>query len=347
MNGVKLYAVEMLYLLWLLPLVVALYGYAAYRRKASLAAFYDPEMLARLVIPVKRETRVVKAVLFLLALFCLAIALARPAWNQKDLVIKRTGRDVVFMLDVSRSMLAEDLLPNRLEHAKLAIGDVVDRLSGDRVGLVAFAGNAVIKCPLTLDYGFFRMSLDSISTQSVSRGGTMMGDALRTVLSEVFDDQAKQYKDIILITDGEDHESFPVEAAKAAAEKGIRLIVIGLGDEKEGQRIPIVGPDGKKSFLKYQGQEVWTKLDANTLRAMANATPGGRYLPVATGTINLGEVYQDLIAGAEKKELESQTMRQYEEKFQIFLAAALLFLVGEIAISDAGKNAVHRMVHRG
>ncbi len=337
MENIRLYNIDMLNLLWLLPLLGGLFYYAGRKRKAALQHIFDARMFARLTLHKATSRRPVKAVLVILAFVCLVAALARPAWNREDLVIKRSGRDVVFLLDVSKSMLAEDLVPNRLEHAKLAIMDTVERLQGDRVALVAFAGNAVVKCPLTLDYGFFRMGLEEIDTRSVSRGGTMMGDALRTVLGEVFDDQAKQFKDVILITDGEDHESFPVEAAKAAAEKGIRLIIIGLGDENEGQRIPILDENKRKTFLKYKGQEVWTKLDADTLREMANTTPGGRYLPVATGAINLGEVYQDLIASAEKKELETKTMKQYEEKFQIFLAMALFLLSVEVVLGERKK----------
>lgn len=329
MSAIHFYSLARLFLLAVVPLAGVFYLYAGRERRAALRRFMSEEMLGRTTVPVSRGRRLGKALLVLAALAMLAIALARPAWNRKETVIKRSGRDVVFMLDVSKSMLAEDLIPNRLEHAKLAIMDTVDRLRGDRVGLVVFAGTAVVKCPLTLDYGFFRMSLDGVGTDSVSRGGTMIGDALRTVLRDVFDNQDKQYKDVILITDGEDHESYPLEAAKAAADKGVRLIIIGLGDEKEGQRIPVVDEQGHKTFLKYQGQEVWTKLDADTLRAMAKATPGGRYLPVATGTINLGEVYQEFVASADKKELESKSTEQYEEKFQIFLAAALSLLVLE------------------
>jgi Ca-activated chloride channel family protein len=328
----------MLYLLWLLPLTAGLFIYAARRRQAALRIFMTAGMLERIPNPSTGWKYFWQACVLILALAAIIFALARPAWNRHDVVIKRSGRDVVFLLDVSHSMLAEDLAPNRLAQAKMAIMDTVAELQGDRVGLVAFAGNAVVKCPLTLDYGFFRMALENIGPDSVNRGGTMIGDALRTVLSEVFDDQAKQYKDVILITDGEDHDSFPVEAAKAAGEKGVRLIVIGLGDEKEGRRIPIRDAKGRKSFLKYKGHEVWTKLDADSLRKMAKATPGGRYLPVATGTINLGEVYQQLIASASKKELESTTHQQYEEKFQIFLAAAFLLLLIEMILADGKKR---------
>jgi len=240
-------------------------------------------------------------------------------------------------LDVSKIMLAEDLVPNRLERAKLAIIDCIERLDGDRIGLVAFAGTAAVKCPLTLDYGFFKMMLKDISTDSIARGGTLIGDALRKVMTDVFDDQIKEFKDIILITDGEDHDSFPVDAAKDAGEKGVRIIAIGLGDENEGKRIPVTNDAGIKTFLKYNGQEIWSRLDADTLRKMVNATPGGKYLNVATGTIDLGSVYARLIATADKKQLESDTIKRYEEKFQIFLAVAFIILCIELLVNERKK----------
>ncbi len=334
MNTIHFYHLALLSLLVLPLLLIGLFVYAASQRRAAFARFMETGMRARISLPVSRVRRAWKAALVLLALACLIVAVARPAWNRKEIVIKHSGRDVVFLLDVSKSMLAEDLVPNRLEHAKLAIMDAVDRLRGDRIGLVVFAGTAIVKCPLTLDYGFFRMALEGVNTESVSRGGTMLGDALRTVLRDIFDNQDKQYKDVILITDGEDQESAPLPAAQAAADKGVRLIIIGLGDEQEGQRIPVQDEQGRKTFLKYQGKEVWTKLDADTLRAMAKATPGGRYLPVATGAINLGQVYQDFIKSADKKELESKSTEQYEEKFQIFLAAALCLLILDGIVRD-------------
>ena len=150
--------------------------------------------------------------------------------------------------------------------------------------------------------------------------------------------QEKKYRDIVLITDGEDHESFPVEAAKEAAEKGVRLLIIGLGDENEGKRIPITNTDGEKTFLKYKGKEIWTRLDADTLRKMVNMTPGGKYLNVAIGTIDLGNVYQKLIAKASKKDLKSETIKRYEEQFQIFLSIALLLLFVEMAVNDRKKE---------
>jgi Ca-activated chloride channel family protein len=272
-----------------------------------------------------------------MASFLIVVSLTRPAWNPKPETVERKGRDIVFVLDVSRSMMAEDLKPTRLERAKLAIRDLVDKLGGDRVALVAFAGTSAVKCPLTQDYGFFRMMLDDTGPESISRGGTLIGDALRKTSDEVYSDRLKRYKDIILITDGEDHDSFPVEAAKEVGERGIRLIAIGLGDEKEGQRIPVVNDKGERTFLSYQGHEVWTRLGADTLRKMVDSTPGGRYLNVATGTFDLGAIYQDLVASAEKRDLESMTISRYEEKFQIFLGAAILLLLAEMGVNERKK----------
>lgn len=334
MSGIRLQNITMLHLLWLVLPLVGAYIYGWQKRCQALTLFIDSELLDRIRISVSRAKRVWKAGLLIAAIIFIILALTRPGWNLRPETVERRGRDVVFLLDVSKSMLAQDLVPNRLERAKLAINDCVDRLEGDRVALVAFAGTAAIKCPLTLDYGFFRMMLENISTDSISRGGTMIGDAIRKVINEVFDDQVKEFKDIILITDGEDHDSFPVEAAKKAGQKGIRIIAIGLGDENEGKRIPITNKNGQKTFLKYKGREVWTKLDADTLRKMVKVTPGGRYLNVATGTLDLGNVYTSLIKSAEKKKLKSATIKRYEEKFQIFLGVAFILLWVETIISE-------------
>jgi Ca-activated chloride channel homolog len=339
MNGIVLHNINMLHLLWVLPVVFLIFMYGWSKKRKALEIFIEAGLLDRIYISADKSKKYFKAVLIILSLAFTIFALTRPSWNPKPEKIERKGRDIVFLLDVSKSMLAEDLVPNRLERAKLAISDCVDQLMGDRVALVAFAGTAAIKCPLTQDYGFFKMMLKQISTDSIARGGTMMGDAIRLLINNVFDDQAKEYKDIILITDGEDHDSFPVEAAKKAGEKGMRLIAIGLGDENEGKRIPIINDRGEKTFLKYNGKEVWSRLDADTLRKMVNVTPGGKYFNVSTGTIDLGTVYRQLIAGAEKKELESETIKRYEEKFQIFLSIAFFLLCIEFILTDRKRGA--------
>jgi Ca-activated chloride channel family protein len=338
MSETRLLSIEMLYLLWVVPLLAAVYFYAGRRRRKALERFAESGLLEQINTGVSAARRRWKAVLVTVAFVFAVVALARPAWNPVTREVERKGRDVVFVLDVSKSMMAEDLVPNRLERAKLAILDTVERLQGDRVGLIVFAGTSVVKCPLTLDYGFFRMMVEDISTDSVSRGGTLIGDALRKAMDEVLDGQEKEYRDLILITDGEDHESFPVEAAKELGEQGVRLIALGLGDENEGRRIPVTDRNGRRSFVKYNGQEVWSKLDADTLRQMVNATPGGRYFNVATGAIDLGDVYVKLIAGAAKTDLGSTTIERYEEKFQIFLGMAFLLLCVEVAVRDRRRE---------
>jgi Ca-activated chloride channel homolog len=339
MSGVRLNDIGMLLLFWLVPVLAGIFYYGFWKRRRALEQFVEAGLLSRISVSVSGTKRLWKAVVVLLAVVFVILGLARPAWNPKPKTVHRQGRDVVFVLDVSKSMLAEDLAPNRLDRAKLAIMDCIEKLAGDRVGLVAFAGTAAVKCPLTLDYGFFRMMLEGVSVDSIARGGTMIGDALRKTMDDVFDDQEKAFKDVILITDGEDHDSFPLEAAKQAGERGIRMIALGLGDENEGRRIPITGANGQLTFMKYQGQEVWTKLDGDTLRKMVNATPGGKYLNVATGTIDLGTVYQQLVASAEKRDLESKTVKRYEEKFQIFLAIAFGLLCLELVISERKREA--------
>jgi Ca-activated chloride channel homolog len=334
MSDFRLYQMEMLHLLWGIPLLALLFWYARRKRKAALAAFADSKLIEKLDLRLSGGRRVWKELLVLLAAGSIIVSLARPAWNRIPQEVTRRGRDVVFVIDVSRSMLAEDLRPNRLERAKLAVLDGVSKLGGDRVGLVVFAGAASVKCPLTLDYGFFRMALEDISPESVPVGGTLIGDAVRKALSDVFDNKASQYRDLVLITDGEDHDSFPVEAAREAGKRKIRILAIGLGDENVGRRIPITDERGQKTFLKYKGQEVWSRLDADALRAMAAETPGGRYLNVATGAIDFGDVYQQLIATAERRDLESETLERFEEKFQIFLGLGFLLLLGEAILSE-------------
>jgi Ca-activated chloride channel family protein len=292
-------------------------------------------MLKKINVSVSLKKQVFKAFLLISSFVIIVLALTQPRWNPQAQKIKRRGRDICILLDTSRSMLAEDIKPNRLERSKIAIRDLMGTLQGDKVAIVTFAGNATVKCPLTQDYAFVRMVLADISTESNSRGGTMIGDAIRKAAEDVFDRQSREYKDIILITDGEDHDSFPIQAAEKAAQEGIRIIAIGLGDENTGCRIPITGSNGEKTFLKYKGQEVWSKLDADTLRKIVYVTNGGKYLSVEPGTtLDLGQIYEGLIASAQKRELESTTMLKYDERFQIFLALGLVLIVWEYLTSE-------------
>jgi Ca-activated chloride channel family protein len=328
-----------LWLLFAVPVVLLpVYIWCFWRKAKAFRILASSEMLKKINPSVSLRKQIFKAFLMVAAFVSIVIALTEPKWNPQAQKIKRKGRDVVILLDTSRSMLAEDIKPSRLERSKIAIRDLMESLQGDRLAIITFAGNSTIKCPLTQDYAFVRMVLADISTESTSRGGTMIGDAIRKAAEEVFDRQSREYKDIILITDGEDHDSFPIQAAEKASTEGIRIIAIGLGDENEGSRIPITGPDGKKTFLKHNGREVWSKLGGDMLRKVVYATDGGKYLSVEPGTtLDLGEIYTNLIASAEKRELESQTMMKYDEKFQVFLALGILLIICEALISERKK----------
>jgi Ca-activated chloride channel family protein len=328
-----------LWLLFAVPVVLLpAYVWCFWRKAKALRILASNEMLKKINTSVSLKKQIFKAFLLITAFVVIVAALTEPRWNPQTQKIKRAGRDVVILLDTSRSMLAEDIKPSRLERSKIAVRDLLERLGGDRIAIVTFAGNASVKCPLTQDYAFVRMVLADISTESTGRGGTMIGDAIRKATEEVFDRQSREYKDIILITDGEDHDSFPVQAAEKAATEGIRIIAIGLGDEAEGSRIPITETDGRKTFLKYDGAEVWSKLDADTLRKVVYETDGGKYLSVEPGTtLDLGEIYTRLIESAEKRELESATMMKYDEKFQIFLALGIGLIICEAMISERRK----------
>lgn len=317
--------------LWSMPVLAAVAAHALIRKRALLARFIESRLLPAMNRGVSLARQAVRAGLTVLALGLVVLALARPQWGRVDREVKREGRDVCFLVDVSRSMLAEDLAPNRLERARLWIQDVLSAARGDRVAIVAFAGEAVVKCPLTHDYGFAATALRDLSTDSVSRGGTLIGDGIRLCLSEVFGEEPS-FKDIILITDGEDHESFPVEAAKKAGEAGVRIVAIGLGDEGTGRPIQITDKaTGQRTVVQYKGETVMTRLDAAGLREVASASRDGVYLNVATGTIDLDQVYKRLIGQAEQKELESSQHEQYEDRFQVFLAGALgLLAVGHL-----------------
>ena len=331
-----------LWLLFVVPAVlIPAYIWCFWRKTRALHVLASHEMLGKINTSVSLKRQIFKAVLLVLAFVSIVIALTEPRWNPTPQRIKRKGRDIVVLLDTSRSMLAEDIKPNRLQRSKLAIRDLLESLEGDRIALVTFAGNATIKCPLPQDYAFVRMALEEVSTESTNRGGTNIGDAIRKATTEVFDQQSRQYKDIILITDGEEHEgqgSFPVQAAEKAAQEGIRMIAIGLGSEEPGARIPVTGPNGQKTFLKYNGEEVWSKLGSDTLREIVFPT-GGILLTVGPDeTFNLDEIYETYIAGEQERELESVTMMTYDERFQIFIALGILLIVSEALISERKKT---------
>ena len=315
-----------------LAALLVLWGATARRRRA--ARKFAGAMSGVLAGRVSMLRAGASALALALGLAAAAIALARPQGEPKLTQVTANGRDLVFVVDVSRSMLADDLKPSRLGRAKLWIKDLVGEIQGDRVGLVAFAGASVVKCPLTLDYAFFSLALEDLSPLSVGRGGTNIGDAIRTVTTDVIGDDVSRPCDIILITDGEDQDSFPVQAAEAAGQKGIRIITLGLGDEVGGSPVTVTEEGGRTHALEYQGKAVVSKQNTSTLAQIARATPGGAYFNIGTGTIQLDRVYRDLIATAPKARTDGADRRVFEEFFQIFLGAAVALVALHGVLGD-------------
>jgi Ca-activated chloride channel family protein len=327
MNFTNLYA---WLLIWLLPLVAAVLIIAHLARWQSARQFLDTVMCTRLAPRAGFALPILKMLLVLIGLFLVVFAMTGPRFGVYFTEVSRRGADLVILLDVSKSMTAEDVGQSRLARAKSDIRDLLSRLGGDRVGLVVFAGQAVTKAPLTSDHGFFLSMLAEIDTDSAPRGGSLIGDGIRKCL-EILDPQADRDQVIVLITDGEDHESFPLEAARSAAERGVKLLAVGLGDSQEGARIPVAQASGERKFLQHEGQVIWSKLDGDLLEKIALET-GGAYIPAGTRAYDLGQFYEQHLAGLSRSEYQQEKRRLLKEQFQWPLAFGVFLLMIEILI---------------
>lgn len=320
-----------LFLLWIIPVLVVFYLYAFRKRDKLLHLFCGKELVGELVPDFKRGRRGGKAFLILLAITFGIVALTQPQWGFHWEEIKRVGVDIIVAIDVSESMLAEDVKPRRLERAKREIFDLIEMLEGDRIGLIAFAGTSFVQCPLTLDYGACKMFLDYINTDLIPVPGTALADVIRTA-TKSFSKRERKSKALILITDGEDHEGEPIDAAKEAKKEGIKIFPIGIGQE-DGAPIPL--KDGSGGFKKdRQGDMIITHLDETTLQKIALET-GGSYVRSVTGDMDLDKIYREGIKQhIEQKQLKSTRKRRWEQRFQWFIFFALLFICTEFFVSE-------------
>lgn len=317
------------YLLWLLPLLAALHHYFGRAAKRRFALFAAPELGPRLARGTSGRRSAAKLALFLGGVGLLVAALARPQFGEKTAELKRMGVDVVVALDTSWSMAAEDVAPNRLAAAKREAGRIAAALEGDRVGLLLFAGESEMECPLTSDNETFRMILRSAGHNSSAVGGTDIAGALRKGGAALRGSPAKS-KIIVLLTDGEDHEGGVMEEVRRAASEGITVHAVGLGSAT-GAPIPVRDESGKLMGYRKDaaGQTVFTRLDAAALREIALAG-GGLYVSAQGGALDLGPVIA-AIEKAEKGEIGEGKFTLYEERFQWPLAGAtLLFLLEAI-----------------
>lgn len=323
---------ESLHWLWAVAglAAVIVFGFAMKRR--DLRRFADDALLSRLLPDTSIGRQHLRAGLVVVAMVLLVAALIDPRWGVSYRQVQQRGIDLVVILDVSKSMLAADARPNRLERARHYIGDLVDRLGGDRVALVTFAGTATLTCPLTADYDAFRLALATAGPEWAPRGGSLLGDALR-IARNAFTDDILDHKAVIIFSDGEDHGSYPLEAAKVLFEElGVPVYTVGIGDARDGARIP-VETDGGTVWLTHDDQEVWSKMDRAMLQSIALAT-GGAFVPVGTGTVDMGLVYEDRIEPVATREFLSATVERHDPQFQWFAGAALALLLFEALIGD-------------
>jgi len=333
-------------LLILLPLLIIFYWFVFRMKRKAKKRFGNLTLIEKLSLSFSPKKQRWKVALILLGTFFLLFSLARPQLGTKLTPMKREGVDIVIAIDVSVSMLAEDIKPNRLKKAKQEVNGLLSRLQGDRVGLVAFAGVSFIQCPLTLDYSAAKMFLDIIDINLIPQPGTAVGDAIRTSI-KAFNQKERKYKVLILLTDGEDHDSDPLGAAEEASKEGIRIYTIGIGSG-QGEPIPLRDNRGEVTGFKkdQEGSVVVSKLDEVTLQKIA-LTTGGKYYHATSGEMELDKIY-DEISKMEKKELEGKLMTQYEDRYQYFLFLSVLFLVIEFLLSDRkSRRAMNRLKAKG
>ena len=323
------------WLMLIIPLLAGFFIYAFQKKGKTLRRFAQVEMLKRMTDGISRKRQAFKSGLILLVAFFSVLALARPQFGTKMELMRRKGLDVVVAVDVSLSMYAEDIKPNRMARSKQEIGKFVDRLAGDRVALAAFAGEAFLQCPLTMDYGAFKIFLDILGPDLIQTPGTDIASALETSL-KAFDPKDRKYRVIVLLTDGEDHSGRAEKLAEEAARLGVTIYTVGIG-LTQGVPIPLKDEQGNVSYKKdQQGGIVTTKLDEELLQKIALAT-NGKYYHAEPGRFELEEILKE-INKMEKRELESERMSQYEDRFQIPLGIAIVLLIGEMLISDRKRR---------
>ena len=317
---------QYLLLLLLIPFFFLVQAVVLRIRRSRIRKFGDEDLVNRLMPSHSKAKVWVRLVLFSLGFFFFVIGLSRPQIGAKLKEHETRGAEIMIVLDVSNSMLAEDYSPNRLDRAKLAISRLVDKLRDDRIGLIVFAGNSFVQLPITTDYVSAKMFLGSISTESVPVQGTAIGDAINTAMRS-FSAQSEKSRAIIVITDGENHEDDPVEAARQAAEMGVRVFTIGVGSP-EGKPIPMNG-----ELLKDKdGEIVVTRLDENVLQEVA-AAGNGVYVRAGNSEFGLNPIIDD-IKKMDDEKYNSIVFEEYDEQFMYFLGFALFFFVIEMLVGD-------------
>lgn len=322
--------------LLLVPILVIFFIFAGVSKRKAIEKFGEAAIMERLFLSKSFAKGRVRKIFIVIALGFLILALAMPQIGVRLTMTKRYGVDIIIAIDTSLSMLAEDIKPNRLEKAKMEISSLIDKLKGDRVGILTFAGDSFMQCPLTLDYNAAKMFLSVVEPGMMPKPGTAIGDAIKKAMGG-FTKKERKYKVLILLTDGEDHSRNPQKEALEAKKEGIAIYTIGVGTLK-GEPIPILDSSNKVSGYKKDssGNVIMTKLDEDTLQKIALIT-GGKYYHATASEFELDKIY-DEIGKMEKKELSNRLFTQYEDRFQYFLGIAFILLCIEFIIGDRKKS---------
>ena len=325
-------AIYYAYGFWLLFCLGLFFFWAVKNRRKALYKFAEAGVLEDIIPSVSFRKKIIKSIIIVTVFFLSIFALMRPQWGFQWLKFKRRGLDILIAIDTSKSMLAADVKPNRLERSKLAVRDLIKKLKGDRIGLIAFSGTAFLQCPLTVDYSGFLLALEDLTSGTIPRGGTSISRAIEVGLKS-FEGGLKKYKILVIITDGEDHEGNPLMAAKLAKDDGVKIFCIGIGT-KEGELIDYVDEYGKRGFLKDKnGNVVKSRLNEEVLQKIALNT-GGSYVRSSGAEFGLDFIYEEKLAPLEKREIKAEMSKLFHERFQLPLLLALILLLIEPFISD-------------
>jgi Ca-activated chloride channel family protein len=331
---------EYLILLGFLPVIAAAFFWARRARKNALRRFGDPQLLETLMPSIGKYKPLAKVALVSLAFLFVVLGVANPQIGTKMEEVKREGVDIMIALDVSNSMKAEDLKPNRLENAKQEIARMIEKLQNDRIGLIVFGGESYLLLPLTTDYSAARLLLSTVDVDMVPVQGTAIGSSIRLAMKS-FAEGEKKHKVIIVITDGENHEDDAIAAAKDAAQEGAVIHTIGMGSP-EGSPIPVYQNNVQVGFRKdAEGNTVVTKLDEQGLVQIAEAGKG-RYQRASNQQNEFDAILGD-IQSMEKKEFGAKIFTEFEDRFQYCLAIGLVFLIGEFFISERKNRWIANM----
>lgn len=308
-----------LWFLWIIPVLAVFFVFRFIKIKHGEKQFWGLSKKFQ-------YKQLIQSISLLIIVVMLVITLAAPAKRMKTINKFSGGNDTLFVIDVSKSMLAEDIRPNRLQQAIVSIADGFKALKNNRVGLMVYAGTAVVKCPLTYDYGFFMETLQYINTKSVSRGGSMSGDAFRKIKDQILWFNSGRTLEIILITDGDDQDSLAEEAAAELAAYDVSILGIIIGDDRTGARIPVINESGEKEFLMFNNMEVWSVANPEKIESLVKYIPKSATVQVTKGMFDFSNIYKGFKTKTSTEIIEKENY-DYIELFQLFMILLILFLL--------------------